>query len=150
MAKPKAGSIHDRRCISSDDLRTVLRCVPRGHAGLVDLVSREPPRSVTWLTQIMVWPPTVTIFAVAALTGLLEWNALDWPMWFRFGVGLSLILAGNIVVWRAAFGIGMDATSGARSELKTDGFYRWSRNPQYVADMAILIRWAVLSASSSA
>jgi len=108
-----------------------------------------PPRRVTWLTQMMVWLPTIAIFAAAALVGLLEWNALDWPVWFRFGLGLPLILSGNIVVWRAAFGIGMDTTSGARSKLKTDGFYRWSRNPQYVADIAILIGWAVLSGSSS-
>ncbi|MCB5200416.1 hypothetical protein LGQ03_14300 [Loktanella sp. TSTF-M6] len=31
-----------------------------------------------------------------------------------------------------------------------DGFYRWSRNPQYVADMGILLGWAILSAAPSA
>lgn len=43
--------------------------------------------------------------------------------------------------------IGHGATSGEVAELKTDGHYRYSRNPQYVADMAILIGWAILSAS---
>ena len=75
---------------------------------------------------------------------------LDWPLQFRWGVGLPLILAGNAVVWPAAFGIGLDATSGAKAELKTDGFYRWSRNPQYVADMGILVGWTILSASPAA
>ena len=42
------------------------------------------------------------------------------------------------------------ATSGAVAELKTDGFYVCSRNPQYAADMGILVGWAVLSASPSA
>lgn len=43
--------------------------------------------------------------------------------------------------------IGFGATSGEVAELKTDGLYRYSRNPQYVADMAILTGWAMLSAS---
>ena len=41
----------------------------------------------------------------------------------------------------------MAATSGDATGLVTNGLYRWSRNPQYVADMAILIGWAILSAS---
>ena len=64
-------------------------------------------------------------------------------------MGLPLIGAGNAVVWPAALAIGLDATSGAAAELKTDGFYRWSRNPQYVADMAVLLGWTILSASAA-
>lgn len=65
-------------------------------------------------------------------------------------MGLPLIGAGgNAVVWPAALAIGLDATSGAEAELKTDCFYRWSRNPQYVADMAVLLGWAILSASAA-
>lgn len=36
---------------------------------------------------------------------------------------------------------------GAQGRLKTSGLYRFSRNPQYVADIAILIGWTLLSAS---
>lgn len=108
------------------------------------------PERVTWLTRAMVWLPTIATFACVAIAGLVDWNALDWPAWIRWGVGLPLIVAGNVVVWPAVLGIGLDATSGAEAELKTDGLYRWSRNPQYAADMGILIGWAVLSASPSA
>lgn len=109
-----------------------------------------PPSRVTLLTQLMVWPPTVAIFVAVILVGIAEWNVLEWPDWLRFGIGLPLILAGNVIVWRAAFGIGMGATSGARDELKTSGPYRWSRNPQYVADMGILFGWGTLFGSPSA
>lgn len=109
-----------------------------------------PPRQVSWLSQIIVWMPTIAVFGSAIIIGLIQWNALGWPLWLRWTIGLPLILAGNVVVWTAALGIGMDATSGAEGELKTDGFYRWSRNPQYVADMGILIGWAILSAAPSA
>ncbi|KQI69190.1 hypothetical protein AN189_06390 [Loktanella sp. 3ANDIMAR09] len=109
-----------------------------------------PPQRVNWLSQLMVWLPTLAVFGAGIAVGLAEWNALDWPLWLRWGAGLPLILAGNAVVWPAALGIGLDATSGAAAELKTDGFYLWSRNPQYVADMGILVGWAILSASPAA
>ena len=60
---------------------------------------------------------------------------------------MPLILAGNAIVWMGVRKIGFGATSGEVAELKTDGLYGYSRNPQYVADMAILLGWAVLSAS---
>ena len=41
----------------------------------------------------------------------------------------------------------MAATSGEATGLKTDGLYSWSRNPQYMADVIILIGWGVLTAS---
>ncbi|MHA7876166.1 methyltransferase family protein [Roseivivax sp.] len=109
-----------------------------------------PPQRVNWLSQLMVWLPTLAVFSSAILVGSAGWNALDWPLWLRWSVGLPLIMAGNAVVWPAALGIGLDATSGAEAELKTDGFYRWSRNPQYVADMGILVGWAILSATPAA
>jgi len=109
-----------------------------------------PPQKVDWLSQTMVWLPTLAVFGGAIIIGFAEWDVLNWPLWLRWGLGLPLILAGNAVVWTAAFGIGLNATSGAEAELKTDGFYRWSRNPQYVADIGILIGWAILSASPAA
>ncbi len=63
------------------------------------------------------------------------------------GGGLVLIISGSIVVWIGVRKIGFGATSGEVADLNSDGVYRYSRNPQYVADMAILIGWAVLSAS---
>jgi protein-S-isoprenylcysteine O-methyltransferase Ste14 len=47
-----------------------------------------------------------------------------------------------------AFSIGLKATSGARDELITSGLYRFSWHPQYLADMAILIGFGLLFASS--
>jgi len=45
----------------------------------------------------------------------------------------------------AAFGI--DQTGGATGTLRTTGLYRYSRNPQYVADIVMIIGWLLLSAS---
>jgi len=54
---------------------------------------------------------------------------------------------GHVVVWRGVAEIGFEATSGDATGLETSGLYEYSRNPQYVADIAILAGWFVLSAS---
>jgi protein-S-isoprenylcysteine O-methyltransferase Ste14 len=41
----------------------------------------------------------------------------------------------------------MKATSGAKAELVTTGLYRYSRNPQYVADMAILVGFVLVTSA---
>lgn len=106
-----------------------------------------PPKKATAAIKFRVWFMTITIFAAAFVLGLLDWNHFDWPPIVRWSIGLSFILIGNLVVWRGVLKIGMAATSGEATGLVTSGLYRWSRNPQYVADMAILIGWGVLSAS---
>ena len=109
-----------------------------------------PPKEATFFVQLGVWGLTVTVFASAFVCGLFDWNSLDWPLFLRWGIGLPLIIIGNVVVWKAVINIGMKATSGEIDELKTGGFYKYSRNPQYVADIAILLGWSVLSASAAA
>lgn len=106
-----------------------------------------PPKEATKGIKIRVWAATVAVFSATFVLGISNWNSMDWPAEIRWGVGLMLIIVGNIVVWAGVVKIGFAATSGEVSELQTDGLYRYSRNPQYVADMAILVGWAVLSAS---
>lgn len=106
-----------------------------------------PPKEATAAIKFRVWFMTITIFAAAFVLGLLDWNRFDWSPNVRWTIGLSFILIGNLVVWRGVLKIGMAATSGEATGLVTNGLYRWSRNPQYVADMAILIGWGILSAS---
>jgi protein-S-isoprenylcysteine O-methyltransferase Ste14 len=75
------------------------------------------------------------------------WGTLDTPNWLRFGVGLPLIFIGNFVVWREVSRFGVPQTGGATGTLRTEGMYRYSRNPQYVADVGIVCGWMTLSAA---
>ena len=109
-----------------------------------------PPKNSTRVSQIVVWVLTIGVFGGALVLGISDWNYFQWPALLRWGVGLPLILAGNWIAWRGALSLGMEATSGAVGTLKTDGLYKYSRNPQYVADIGIFVGWAVLSASLSA
>lgn len=106
-----------------------------------------PPIRYTTLTPFLVWVPTFTLFGVLILLGVWGWADLDIPSWLRFGVGLPLILIGNIVVWVEVSHFGVPQTGGAKGNLRTEGMYRYSRNPQYVADIAIVGGWMILSAA---
>ena len=106
-----------------------------------------PPDHPTAAIKFRVWFMTVLIFAAAFFLGVQDWNYFDWPASIRWGIGLPLIIIGNIIVWRGVLKIGMAATSGVATGLITDGLYRWPRNPQYVADIVILIGWGILAAS---
>lgn len=106
-----------------------------------------PKEKATSGLKFRVWFVTTTIFAAAFFLGVMDWNHFEWPTLVRWGIGVPLIVLGNIAVWKGVFKIGMAATSGEASGLKTDGLYSWSRNPQYVADMTILLGWGILTAS---
>lgn len=106
-----------------------------------------PPARYTWWTPILVWVPTFTLFGVLIALGLLGWGELPLPHRLRFGLGISLIVIGNIVVWSAVSGFGIHKTGGAQGGLQIDGLYRFSRNPQYLADIVMIVGWMVLSAA---
>jgi len=109
-----------------------------------------PPKSYTALTPLLVWVPTFTLFGVLILLGGWAWGDLAIPNWVRFGLGSPLILIGNIVVWIEVSHFGVPQTGGAKGSLRTEGMYRYSRNPQYMADIAIVSGWMILSAAPSA
>ncbi len=106
-----------------------------------------PPKRYTTLTPILVWVPTFTLFGALILLGVWGWADLAIPSWLRFGVGLPLILIGNVVVWMEVSHFGVPQTGGAKGTLRTEGMYRYSRNPQYVADICIVVGWMILSAA---
>ncbi|PWE34548.1 isoprenylcysteine carboxylmethyltransferase family protein [Pelagicola sp. LXJ1103] len=106
-----------------------------------------PPKRYTRLTPFLVWVPTFTLFGVLILLGVWGWADLAIPSWLRFGVGLPLILIGNVVVWMEVSHFGVPQTGGAKGTLRTEGMYRYSRNPQFIADICIVIGWMILSAA---
>ena len=106
-----------------------------------------PPQEYGPLTPYLVWVPTFSLFGIIIVLGILGWGDLKFPEWCRYGIGIPLIIAGNLAVWYEVPQFGMAQTSGARGRLRTSGLYRFSRNPQYVADTVMLVGWMLLSAS---
>lgn len=56
-------------------------------------------------------------------------------LWLQLVFGLPLIIVGFGVTFYAYFDLGIENTYGADNNLVTDGLYRYSRNPQYVASI---------------
>ncbi len=109
-----------------------------------------PPQQSTLWNRALIWVLTVIALGSIFWLGLSDWNAFGWSLWLRWGLGLTLIVAGNIVVFHSIVYLGYRATSGAKTTLRTSGFYRYSRNPQYTADLFLFSGWAILSASVNA
>ena len=109
-----------------------------------------PVSTLSLFNQIWVWGLVATLFCCLIFVGIKDWNHFGWPIIVRTVIGGSLLVLSHIVVYSAALGIGIKATSGATAQLRTTGFYRFSRNPQYVGDMVMAIGWVILSASLNA
>jgi protein-S-isoprenylcysteine O-methyltransferase Ste14 len=61
---------------------------------------------------------------------------LSGPLWWlQLLIGLPLIVVGFGITFYAYFDLGIENTYGADESLVTDGLYRYSRNPQYVASI---------------
>ena len=81
-----------------------------------------PPRGeATSGLKFRVWFMTTAVFAAAFCLGVMDWNRLEWPALIRWGVGVPLIVLGNVAVWRGVFKLGLGATSGDASGPQTDG-----------------------------
>lgn len=106
-----------------------------------------PPQRYGPLVKVCVWVPTLIIFGVIIGLGVLGWNDVNLSAWLRFGIGLPLIIVGHVSVWREVAAFGINQTGGATGTLRTTGLYQYSRNPQYVADIAMIVGWLLLSAS---
>ena len=76
----------------------------------------------------------------------LGWNSLGFPVWLLGAAGAVFVVtfAGAIV---AGSDLGADETSGLEGKLRTGGWYRYSRNPQYVCYIGATVSFAVLAAT---
>src|SRR5262245_24542915 len=104
-----------------------------------------------WRVRLIVHRVTGLLVALAGLTALalaaLDRGSLRLPGSIRWLVGPAMFGFG------AAFGLwgyvtlGPNASQGALGPLEVSGPYRYSRNPQYVGAMGVLLGFALLCAS---
>jgi len=106
-----------------------------------------PPKHYTALTPYIIWIPTFALFGILTILGFLGWNNVL-PTWLRFAIGIPLITVSNIAVWSEVIHFGIAQTGGAKGKLRIKGLYCFSRNPQYVADILMIIGWTILTSST--
>lgn len=80
-------------------------------------------------------------------TLILDAGSVAIPRWARVVGGVIALVAFGLLT-KAGFDLGEEETEGRVGELRTDGLYRYTRNPQNLAN--ILLFWAVAVASASA
>ena len=79
-------------------------------------------------------------------TAVLDAGSVALPLWGRVAGGLLVVLAA-ILLSKSAADLGQEETEGRVGELRTDGLYRYTRNPQNLG--YLLLFWAVSVASAS-
>lgn len=93
-----------------------------------------------WGVWILVDVATVGIVAV----GVLDWNTWVLDPWLRWPAGAALALGGGAFALWGIRHLSWHASLGLEAELVRSGPYRWTRNPQYVGDMVMLVGWGIL------
>lgn len=100
-----------------------------------------------WQQEIQFWPPPNCkswqyrtfwmlfrfMFMGIVLLSFLEFHAAaEQDFWWRYYLGGALTAIGFLAAFLATFDLGWNKAHGEKGGLKTDGWYRWSRNPVYV------------------
>ena len=88
-------------------------------------------------------PLLPAVFAI----GVLDWDAGPLAAPWHLVVGAVGIVVAFAVLSRSAADLGEDATEGREDELRTDGLYRYTRNPQNVGYALLFATYAVLANS---
>lgn len=116
----------------------------------------------TALPERRIWPPPagkadgrfwlvwglVGLLMVGGVTaGILDFGSLglDGRAWRV--AGIVLLVLGNGLAWWGVAILGDRATTGLAGDLVTEGPYRFTRNPQYLGDVLILVGFATVADS---
>ena len=95
----------------------------------------------------MVWSLIgILVIAIVGL-GSVDQHGIGLAHWGWRAVGAALLLAGNGLAWWGVVVLGAAPTTGLRGSLVMRGPYRYSRNPQYVGDILIVIGFVLLANS---
>lgn len=93
------------------------------------------------------WTLSQTFTVVLLFVAFLDWNTLGLPRLPSLAVGLPLFISGFVVALAAGYDLGTEETAGLSGELRTGGWYRYSRNPQYVGYIVASVGFALLANS---
>lgn len=105
-----------------------------------------PPHRHSWQYRL-VWTLIDAATLGILVVGALDWNGLALDAWARLPVGAVLALGGGALALLGIRHLTWHASLGLEAELVRSGPYRWTRNPQYLGDIVMLVGWAIVFGS---
>jgi protein-S-isoprenylcysteine O-methyltransferase Ste14 len=102
-------------------------------------------RSWTSWRALANWGLSATMLLGVPILGYLDWDSFLLPRPSTIVVGSVLVVSGVGITLQSMLRIGVDTSMGFASELRTNGLYRYTRNPQVVGDIIALLGVMVLS-----
>ena len=106
-----------------------------------DRLEKQEQGGLGWLAELLALPALLGTAAHVANPAWMEWSALDWPSWARWG-GLGLALAGFALLRWSHQALGKNWSDRPRitqgQQLVTEGPYSRIRHPIYAAFLLIL------------
>lgn len=105
-----------------------------------------PPERFSWQFWIS-WILTIISFIGVIILSVLDWNKFIFNNWLRLPIGVGIIALGlTLAIWGVRT-LSIHSTLGLKGKLITKGPYKYTRNPQYVADILIFISLIIISNS---
>ncbi len=106
-----------------------------------------PPPSKTSWQYILTWTSFYLVFGINTLLIIFDWNTWIIKNPLRFIIGVPLILIGPLLLVGAIRVLGGKNTSGLSAGFIKEGPYRFTRNPQYIGDMALFLGLSLVANS---
>ncbi|NUB93052.1 hypothetical protein HTZ84_01710 [Haloterrigena sp. SYSU A558-1] len=116
-------------------------------ASALGLVSYWPPGERDW-TYYVHWGISHSLNVVVLALTYLSWNSLGLPRVPSLAAGAALFVGGYAVAIAAGLDLGVEETKGLAGDLRTGGWYRYSRNPQYVGYVVATVGFALVANST--
>ena len=105
-----------------------------------------PPGRGSW-PHVLNWTGFYVVCAINLLLLLMYWNSWIFPGPLRFVAGVPLVVLGGLLALWGTVAAGWRNTSGLKDGFVSSGPYRFTRNPQYVGDMALFVGVSVIANS---
>ena len=108
-----------------------------------------PPSERTWQYHTLWWSVRVIAVSIVSLA-FLEWGIMELSDRLRYWVALPIFCVTFSLGCAAALNLGWTNTHGIENGFIENGFYKYSRNPQYVLFSISFIATSILVASPKA
>ena len=105
-----------------------------------------PPGRRSWQYRF-IWAGTCAVSGIGVLLLSMYWNSWVFHGPVRFLVGIPLVVAGGALALWGVVTVGWRNSRGLKDGFVTAGPYRFTRNPQYVGDIALLVGVSVIANS---